>query len=103
MPVTQTRTRSPTAPRMTPQTMTTPDGLLIVDKPAGWTSHDVVARCPRLCGAGTVRPRPRGGATLGGASRPDGPRRSRAQHESSHQASDFPGGLWQDVHGDDPS
>jgi len=30
--------------------MTTPDGLLIVDKPAGWTSHDVVARCRRLCG-----------------------------------------------------
>src|SRR5947208_328253 len=24
------------------------DGLLIVDKPAGWTSHDVVARARRL-------------------------------------------------------
>ena len=28
--------------------MTAPDGLLVVDKPAGWTSHDVVARCRRL-------------------------------------------------------
>ena len=26
------------------------DGLLIVDKPAGWTSHDVVARARRLLG-----------------------------------------------------
>ena len=26
------------------------DGLLVVDKPAGWTSHDVVARCRRLVG-----------------------------------------------------
>lgn len=24
-----------------------PDGYLVVDKPAGWTSHDVVARCRR--------------------------------------------------------
>jgi tRNA pseudouridine55 synthase len=24
------------------------DGLVIVDKPAGWTSHDVVARCRRI-------------------------------------------------------
>src|ERR687887_233952 len=26
------------------------DGLLIVDKPAGWTSHDVVARVRRVLG-----------------------------------------------------
>ncbi|MBO1756050.1 tRNA pseudouridine(55) synthase TruB [Allobranchiibius sp. CTAmp26] len=38
------------------------DGLLLVDKPAGWTSHDVVARCRRLAGtrrvghAGTLDP-----------------------------------------------
>ncbi|MBP1632434.1 MAG: hypothetical protein H6Q11_722, partial [Acidobacteria bacterium] len=25
-----------------------PDGFLLVDKPGGWTSHDVVARCRRL-------------------------------------------------------
>ena len=25
-----------------------PDGILIVDKPAGWTSHDVVARARRI-------------------------------------------------------
>jgi tRNA pseudouridine55 synthase len=38
------------------------DGLAIVDKPAGWTSHDVVARCRRIFGqkrighAGTLDP-----------------------------------------------
>jgi tRNA pseudouridine55 synthase len=43
-------------------TTPTPDGLVIVDKPAGWTSHDVVARMRRLAGtrkvghAGTLDP-----------------------------------------------
>ena len=38
------------------------DGLAVVDKPAGWTSHDVVARCRRIFGqkrvghAGTLDP-----------------------------------------------
>jgi len=38
------------------------DGLVVVDKPAGWTSHDVVARCRRVFGqkrvghAGTLDP-----------------------------------------------
>jgi len=51
--------------------MTAPDGLLIVDKPAGWTSHDVVARCRRLCGtrrvghAGTLDPMATGVLVLG--------------------------------------
>jgi len=51
--------------------MTTPDGLLIVDKSAGWTSHDVVARCRRLCGtrrvghAGTLDPMATGVLVLG--------------------------------------
>lgn len=42
--------------------MTAADGLLIIDKPAGWTSHDVVARLRRLTGtrrvghAGTLDP-----------------------------------------------
>jgi tRNA pseudouridine55 synthase len=51
--------------------MTTPDGLLIVDKAAGWTSHDVVARCRRLCGtrkvghAGTLDPMATGVLVLG--------------------------------------
>src|SRR3954453_20750892 len=37
-------------------------GILVVDKPSGWTSHDVVARCRRLLGtrkvghAGTLDP-----------------------------------------------
>ena len=41
------------------------DGLLVVDKPAGWTSHDVVGRARRLCGtrrvghAGTLGRAPR--------------------------------------------
>src|SRR5437764_3060426 len=26
------------------------DGVVAVDKPAGWTSHDVVARCRRIFG-----------------------------------------------------
>ena len=38
------------------------DGLLIIDKPAGWTSHDVVAKLRRIAGtkrvghAGTLDP-----------------------------------------------
>jgi tRNA pseudouridine55 synthase len=55
--------------------MTTPDGvpegLLLVDKPAGWTSHDVVARIRRVCGtrrvghAGTLDPMATGVLVLG--------------------------------------
>ena len=39
-----------------------PHGIVLVDKPAGWTSHDVVGRCRRLLGtkkvghAGTLDP-----------------------------------------------
>jgi hypothetical protein len=42
--------------------MTAPDGLVVVDKPAGCTSHDVVSRCRRIFGqrrvghAGTLDP-----------------------------------------------
>jgi tRNA pseudouridine55 synthase len=31
-----------------------PDGLVVVDKAAGWTSHDVVARCRKLLGTRKV-------------------------------------------------
>lgn len=47
------------------------DGLLVVDKPAGWTSHDVVGRSRRLCGtrrvghAGTLDPMATGVLVLG--------------------------------------
>jgi tRNA pseudouridine55 synthase len=47
------------------------DGLLVVDKPSGWTSHDVVARTRRLCGtrrvghAGTLDPMATGVLVLG--------------------------------------
>jgi len=49
----------------------TADGLLLVDKPAGWTSHDVVARTRRLAGtrkvghAGTLDPMATGLLVLG--------------------------------------
>ncbi len=51
--------------------MPAPDGLLVVDKPQGWTSHDVVARCRRLEGtrkvghAGTLDPMATGVLVLG--------------------------------------
>jgi tRNA pseudouridine55 synthase len=51
--------------------VTVPDGLLVVDKPAGWTSHDVVGRCRRLAGtrkvghAGTLDPMATGVLVLG--------------------------------------
>ncbi|MCA1783707.1 MAG: tRNA pseudouridine(55) synthase TruB [Intrasporangiaceae bacterium] len=47
------------------------DGILIVDKPAGWTSHDVVGRTRRLAGtrkvghAGTLDPMATGLLVLG--------------------------------------
>ena len=51
--------------------MTAPDGLVVVDKPQGWTSHDVVARMRRLAGtrkvghAGTLDPMATGVLVLG--------------------------------------
>jgi tRNA pseudouridine55 synthase len=47
------------------------DGLLVVDKPSGWTSHDVVGRARRLCRtrrvghAGTLDPMATGVLVLG--------------------------------------
>ncbi len=35
---------------MRPDTQTGPDGVLVVDKPRGITSHDAVARCRRILG-----------------------------------------------------
>ncbi|AEG43990.1 tRNA pseudouridine(55) synthase TruB [Isoptericola variabilis] len=54
-----------------PRRATAPDGLLVVDKPAGWTSHDVVGRCRRLAGtrkvghAGTLDPMATGVLVVG--------------------------------------
>jgi tRNA pseudouridine55 synthase len=51
--------------------MTVGSGLLIVDKPAGWTSHDVVARIRKLAGtrrvghAGTLDPMATGVLVVG--------------------------------------
>ena len=57
----------PVAPKEEPA----PDGLIIVDKPAGWTSHDVVGRMRRLARtrkvghAGTLDPMATGVLVLG--------------------------------------
>jgi tRNA pseudouridine55 synthase len=51
--------------------MAAPEGVLVVDKPAGLTSHDVVARCRKLAGtrkighAGTLDPMATGVLVLG--------------------------------------
>src|SRR3954454_18098647 len=51
--------------------MTAPDGLLVVDKPPGWTSHDVVARVRKLAQtrrvghAGTLDPMATGVLVIG--------------------------------------
>lgn len=51
--------------------MSAPDGLLVIDKPAGWTSHDVVGRTRRLARtrkvghAGTLDPMATGVLLLG--------------------------------------
>lgn len=51
--------------------MTVPSGLIVVDKPGGWTSHDVVARIRKLAGtkrvghAGTLDPMATGVLVLG--------------------------------------
>ena len=55
----------------TPRTRTADDGVVVVDKPAGLTSHDVVARVRRLAGtrkvghAGTLDPMATGVLILG--------------------------------------
>ncbi|WP_159793391.1 tRNA pseudouridine(55) synthase TruB [Puerhibacterium puerhi] len=64
------RTDTPATPRP-PRRPTAPDGLLVVDKPAGWTSHDVVGRVRRLAGtrkvghAGTLDPMATGVLVVG--------------------------------------
>ena len=62
---------STAVPGRPPRRPTAPDGLLVVDKPAGWTSHDVVGRCRRLAGtrkvghAGTLDPMATGVLVVG--------------------------------------
>ncbi len=54
-----------------PRVRTAPDGIVVIDKPAGMTSHDVVARLRRACGtravghAGTLDPMATGVLVLG--------------------------------------
>ncbi len=63
-------TSSSSATRL-PPTMAAPDGLLVVDKATGWTSHDVVGRCRRLAAtrkvghAGTLDPMATGVLVVG--------------------------------------
>lgn len=60
-----------TGPAQRPRRPTAPDGLVVVDKPAGLTSHDVVARMRRLAGtrkvghAGTLDPMATGVLVVG--------------------------------------
>lgn len=72
MPATPTPTASPT--RTTKNLTDDPgrtSGLVVVDKPAGWTSHQVVGRCRRLLGtrkvghAGTLDPMATGVLVVG--------------------------------------
>src|SRR6185312_15656439 len=58
-------------PKAYPDRPAPPDGLVIVDKPGGWTSHDVVGKMRRLVGtrrvghAGTLDPMATGVLVLG--------------------------------------
>ena len=67
---------------LTPRARPAPDGLLVVDKPAGRTSHDVVARMRRLAGtrkvghAGTLDPMATGCSWSASAGRRSCSRRS---------------------------
>ena len=67
--MTRTTTTAPVSDRV--RRPTAPDGLVVVDKPAGCTSHDVVARMRRLAGtrkvghAGTLDPMATGVLVLG--------------------------------------
>lgn len=69
-PTTDGRRSRPDRPTR-PRRPTAPDGLVLVDKPAGWTSHDVVARTRGLAGtrkvghAGTLDPMATGVLVLG--------------------------------------
>lgn len=69
--MTSAHTPSDNPSRKTPARRVTPDGLVLVDKPAGWTSHDVVSRMRRLAAtrrvghAGTLDPMATGVLVLG--------------------------------------
>lgn len=58
-------------PARAPRRPTAADGVVVVDKPAGWTSHDVVARMRRIAGtrkvghAGTLDPMATGVLVVG--------------------------------------
>ena len=71
------------------------DGLVIVDKPAGLTSHDVVGRLRRLAAHPQGRPRRH--------ARPDGHRRPGARRRQGDPAAAPPRAGRQGVHGDDPA
>ena len=76
-------TRTPTwTPTRTPTRVTTESGLVVVDKPAGITSHDVVARVRRLAGTRKVGPRRH--------PRPDGDRRAGRRCRAGHPAARAP-------------
>ena len=53
------------------ESKTEPNGILVIDKPPGWTSHDVVAKCRGILGtrkvghSGTLDPDATGVLVLG--------------------------------------
>lgn len=71
MPARPTRTSVMTPTKMTPRTETAESGIVIVDKPSGLTSHQVVGRIRRLAGtrkvghAGTLDPMATGVLVIG--------------------------------------
>ncbi len=47
-------TTDPSAPAGMAERPAGPDGIVVVDKPSGWTSHDVVARSRKVLGTRKV-------------------------------------------------
>ena len=64
-------TTDPSAPAGMAERPAGPDGIVVVDKPSGWTSHDVVARSRKVLGtrkvghSGTLDPDATGVLVLG--------------------------------------
>ena len=67
------------------------DGLLLVDKPSGWTSHDVVAkirrqfRLPKVGHGGTLAPMATGPLIILATIGPIGPERPGSDHARPSQ------------------
>lgn len=91
MPVRPTPTANRQRTTLTLSELSSASGLVVVDKPSGWTSHQVVSRCRRLLGtrkvghAGTLDPMATG-VLLVGANRATRLLGHLAGHDKSYQA-----------------